>query len=63
MPLLPHTRGRDDISALEDVLDRCVAEARKAVGASWTHMSMLRTYSDRLHDVRTALDQARQEPH
>ncbi|MFE4681647.1 hypothetical protein ACFRNJ_12535 [Streptomyces sp. NPDC056721] len=60
MPLLPRTRGRDDISALEDLVDRCVAEVAKVVGSAPEHMHDLVTTRGRLVRLRTGFAQARE---
>uniref|UniRef100_A0AAU3I6H1 Uncharacterized protein n=1 Tax=Streptomyces sp. NBC_01393 TaxID=2903851 RepID=A0AAU3I6H1_9ACTN len=60
MPLLPRTRGRDNISALEDLLDRCVAEVAEVVGTIPEHMHSLHTTRVRLVRLRTGFAQARE---
>lgn len=60
MPLLPHTRGRDDIAPLEDLVERCVAEVTAVVGSSCEHMAVLHTNTDRLRTLRNDFAQARQ---
>jgi hypothetical protein len=63
MPLLPQTRGRDDIADLEDLVDRCVAEVAKVVGSTPEHMHRLRTTRVRLVRLRTGFAQAREDGH
>ncbi|MER5754421.1 hypothetical protein [Streptomyces sp. NPDC002088] len=60
MPLLPQTRTRDDIAPLEDLVNRCVAEATEVVGSTCEHMTQLRSYKRRLTRVRMGFDQARE---
>lgn len=63
MPLLPQTRGRDDIADLEDLVDRCVDEVVKVVGSTPEHMRRLRNTRVRLVRLRDGFDQAREDGH
>jgi hypothetical protein len=63
MPLLPQTRRRDDIAALEDLVDRCIDEVSRVVGSTPEHMSRLTTTRVRLVRLRTGFAQAREEGH
>jgi hypothetical protein len=60
MPLLHQTRRRDDITDLENLVDRCIDEVAQVVGSTPEHMSRLQITKIRLMRLRIGFAQARE---